>query len=268
MRLAPGCLRGFPQLKLANYFVINARMKLVQATLWIYQTAIHRALEAVRKNWIVSFAPLAYGTALAFIGPSVRPLGIIGGLLLALAIQACLSSGLYLIQNIIQMGRTNFDDFVKGFSVYFWELVRIAFIVWIPLRLTWLVLSGVPNGALIYAFIEIALYVFLNPVPEFIYQTRASGLELLSASYNFIAENWIEWFVPNILLTMAAYAVLHLLGALTAGLPAFLQFFLIAFVFGLCLTYIMVFRGFLFADLNGTNRRSRVYRYDARSPDC
>lgn len=243
-------------------------MKLVQATLWIYQTAFQRALEAVQKNWVVSFAPLAYGAALSMVAPLVLPLGIIGGLLLALAIQACLSSGLYLIQNIIQMGRTNFDDFVKGFSVYFWELVRIAFIVWIPLRVTWLVLSGVPNGALIYAFIEIALYVFLNPVPEFIYQTRASGLELLSASYNFIAENWIEWFVPNIVLTMAAYALLHLLGALTAGLPAFLQFFLIAFVFGLCLTYIMVFRGFLFAELNGTNRRSRIYRYDARSLDC
>jgi len=25
----------------------------------------------------------------------------------------------------------------------------------------------------------------------------------------------------------------------------------------------MVFRGFLFAELNGTNRRSRVYRYNA-----
>lgn len=239
-------------------------MKLVQATLWIYQTAIHRALEGVRKNWIVSFAPLAYGTALSVVALIVAPLGIIGGLVLALSLQACLSSGLYLIQNIVQMGRTNLDDFRRGFAVYFWELVRIAFILWIPLRVVWLALSGIPNGELVYDLIRIALYVFLNPVPELIYQTRVSGLELLSASYNFIVENWIEWFVPNIVLTVLGYALLHLLGALAAGLPLFLQFILISFVFGLCLTYVMVFRGFLFAELNGTNRRSRVYRYDAR----
>ncbi len=240
-------------------------MKIVQATLWVYQTAIHRALEAVRKNWIVSFAPLAYGAGLSLVALAVTPLGsLVGGLVLALSLQACFSSGLYLIQNIVQMGRTNVDDFRRGFSVYFWELVRIAFILWIPLRVVWLALSEVPNGALIYDLIRIALYIFLNPVPEFIYQTRTSGLELLSASYNFIVENWIEWFVPNVVLTIVAYGLLQLLGALAAGLPGFFQFFLIAFVFGLCLTYIMVFRGFLFAELNGTNRRSRVYRYDAR----
>jgi hypothetical protein len=239
-------------------------MKTVQVTLWMYAVALRRSLEAVAKNWIVSFAPLAYGLIMSAAVSLMAPLGIIGGLILGLVTQACVSSGLYLVENIVRIGKTNFDDFVKGFTVYLWELVRIAFILWIPLRVLSTALSEVPNGGLIYLFIQIALYVVLNPVPEFIYQTRASGIELLGASYNFIVENWIEWFVPNIVLTLAAYFLVHALGVLAFGLPGFAYFFLTMFGLGLCLTYIMVFRGFLFAELHGTTRRSRAYRYDAR----
>jgi hypothetical protein len=239
-------------------------MKTVKVTLWMYAIALRRSLEAVSKNWVVSFAPLAYGIVLSLTGSIVAPLPLIGGLILVLVSQACVSSGLYLIENIVRMGKTNFDDFVKGFTVYLWELVRIAFILWIPLRVVSMALIGVPNGALILLFVQIALYVLLNPVPEFIYQTRSSGLDLLGASYNFIVENWIEWFLPNIALTFLAYFLLNVLSLLTFNLPGFAQFFVVTFGLGLCLTYIMVFRGFLFAELHGTTRRSRAYRYDAR----
>lgn len=239
-------------------------MKIVQVTLWMYAVALRRSLEAVAKNWIVSFAPFAYGFILSLGASIAASLGLIGGILLALVSQACLSSGLYLIENIVRMGKTNLDDFIRGFSVYLWELVRISFILWIPLRVISIGLSGVPNGALIFLFIEIALYVLLNPVPEFIYQTRSSGIELLGASYNFIVENWIEWFVANIALTVLAYFLLNALGVLAFGLPGFAQSFLVTFGLGLCLTYIMVFRGFLFAELHGSTRRSRAYRYEAR----
>jgi hypothetical protein len=239
-------------------------MKIVQVTLWMYAVSLRRSLEGVAKNWIVSFAPVAYGLIMSATVALVAPLGLIGGILLALVSQACVSSGLYLIENIVRIGKTNFDDFVKGFAVYLWELVRIAFILWIPLRVISTALSEIPNGGLIYLFLQIVLYVVLNPVPEFIYQTRTSGIELLGASYNFIVENWIEWFLPNIALTVLAYFLLRMLSVSAIGLPAFAQFFIVAFGLGLCLTYIMVFRGFLFAELHGSTRRSRAYRYDAR----
>jgi hypothetical protein len=240
-------------------------MKTVQVTLWMYALALRRSWESVCKNWIVSFAPLAYAFILWLTVSIVAPLGIIGGLILGLVSQACVSSGLYLIENVVRMGKTNFDDFAKGFTVYLWELLRILFILWIPRRIISMVLMDTPNGALILFLIEIALYILLNPVPEFIYQTRTSGIELLGASYNFIVENWIEWFIPNIALTLLGYLLLSALSLLTLGLPGFGQFFIVSFGLGLCLSYIMVFRGFLFAELNGTTRRSRAYRYDARS---
>jgi hypothetical protein len=208
---------------------------------------------------------LAYAMVITAAGALAAPFGIVGGILLALAFQACVSSGLYLIENIVRIGRTNFDDFIKGFTVYLWELLLIAFILWIPMRLAAVALAGVPNGWLVFLLIQIGLYVVLNPLPEFIYQTRTSGLDLIGASYNFIVENWLEWFLPNILLTVAGYYVLEALDLLAYGTPAFLRRFVLAFGFGLCLTYFMVFRGFLFNELHGTTRRGRVFRYNARN---
>ena len=239
-------------------------MAILWATLWMYQKALQQSFQCVAKNWVVSFAPVAYSIGLSLVGFIVGPLGLIGGLLLGLAAQACVSSGLYLVENMVKLGEANFDDFIKGFTVYLWELLLIAFILWIPMRVAGMALASVPNGALIFGLIKIALYILLNPLPEFLYQTRTSGIELLTASYNFIVENWIEWFLPNVLMTVAGFYVLQALGIVTAGLPGFLQLFVIALGFGLCLTYFMVFRGFLFAELHGTTRRSRVFRYNSR----
>jgi hypothetical protein len=240
-------------------------MQLLQVTLWIYATAFKRSWESVRKNWVVSFAPIAYSVLLSAVGFVAAPLGIAGGLLLGLATQACLSSGLNLIKNMIDSGKADFNDFIRGFTVYIWDLLTVAFIIWIPMRVLAMVLGSVPNGGLVYFCIQLALYIFLNAVPELIYQTRVSGLEAIGASYNFIVENWLEWLIPNILLAVVGYWLLTLLGSLLIGLPFFLQLLVQAFTLGFCLTYIMTFRGFLFAELHGSSRRARVYRYKARS---
>jgi hypothetical protein len=240
-------------------------MQIFQATLWLYVRAFKRSLECVRKNWIVSFAPVAYGVGLTIVLSLVAPLGIVGGLLYSFAQVACASSGLYLVKNMVESGKADFNDFLNGFTAYLWELMTLAFILWIPMRLAGEVLAASPNGALIFLLIKLGLYILLNAVPELIYQTRTTGVELISSSYNFIVENWIEWLVPNILLLLAGYYLLEASAPLFFGLPAFLSLFLYSFLIGLGLTYLMSFRGFLFADLHGTTRRSRIYRYRARA---
>ncbi|MBM4260969.1 MAG: hypothetical protein FJ145_05935 [Deltaproteobacteria bacterium] len=239
-------------------------MQILQITLWLYGTALKKSLECVRKNWVVSFAPVAYGIVMSAVGMIAWRLGFLGGFLIGLAAQACISSGLHLIGNMIQQGKADFDDFIKGFTVYLWELLGIAFILWIPMRLAAMALAGVPNGGLIYLMLQIAVYVFLNPVPELVYQSRTSGLGLLSASYKFIGENWIEWFIPNVILLIGGYFLWNLVSALLLGMPGILATFIELFVLGLALTYIMLFRGFLFAELYGSTRRSREYRFRAR----
>jgi hypothetical protein len=240
-------------------------MQILQVTLWMYATALKRSLECVRKNWVVSFAPVVYGIGLSIVGTLVAPLGMIGGFLYSLASSACASSALFLIKNMVESGKTNVSDFLNGFTVYLWEVIAIGFILWIPMWALATSLASVPNGALIFFLIQLCLYIILNAVPELIYQSRASGLELIGASYNFIVENWIEWLMPNLILFAAGYLLLDFVGSLFYGLPGFVQLFLYALILGLCLTYFMTFRGFLFAQLYGTTRRSRIYRYNARA---
>jgi hypothetical protein len=236
-------------------------MNNLHVTLWIYATALRRAWDAVLRNWIVTFAPLIYGVGLSVITLLVSPLGFLGGFVIALATQACISSGLFLIKNIVQNGRCDFNDFISGFAVYLWELVRIAFILWIPTMIARAVFGSFPNGALIYWLLQIAGFILLNPIPEFVYQTRSSGIELLSDSYNFIVENWLEWLLPTLVITLAAYVALRWITLATLGLSGLVQLFVVSVGFGLTLLYFMVFRGFLFSELQGTTRRSRLYRY-------
>lgn len=239
-------------------------MKILQVTLWMYATALERSWQAVRKNWVVSLAPVVFGIILAVVGSVVAPLGIIGGFIYSLVSAACASSGLYLIKNLVDSGKANFNDFLNGFTVYIWDVITILFIVGIPMRVAAMGLESVANGALIYFLLRLGLYILLNAVPELIYQSRTSGLELIGASYNFIVDNWLEWLIPNILFAVAGYFFLDLLGSLIFGLPLYLELFLYALFLGLGLAYFMTFRGFLFSELYGTTRRSRLYRYNAR----
>ena len=53
----------------------------------------------------------------------------------------------------------------------------------------------------------LAVFAFLNAVPELVYLGRSGAAELLVESYRFIAANWIEWFPANLLLVAAVLAV-------------------------------------------------------------
>jgi hypothetical protein len=240
-------------------------MEIVLATLWIYRVAFKRTLELLAANWPVIFAPLAYSVILSLVTTFFGPLWLIGGIVITAVTAACASSALFLTENIVRMGKVSFGDFTKGFSVYLWEILGIAFILWIPMMLLTGVAASTPQGPAIILFVELLLYVILNPVPELIYQTRTSGVALLSASYEFIVENWIEWFVPNIAIGFAAYWLLVWLDIPASYLPTFFGYFLLYSVFGLLLTFLMIFRGLVFSELNGTTRRSRAYRYRARA---
>jgi hypothetical protein len=240
-------------------------MEQIKALFWIYKTALIKTVGLIRDNLGIIFAPIAYSAVLSVAAILLAPFWLVGGIIIGVVLAACASSGLYLIENVVRMGRASFNDFVRGFSVYIWDILTLAFIFWIPMRLLSQFAYTTPNGPLLYLGVQILLYVIFNAVPELIYQSRVSGLALLSASYQFIVENWVEWLFPNLLVGAAGYLLRGVVYRLVAPLPFFLQYFLVEAAFGLFLTFLMIFRGLLFAELNGTTRRSRVYRYKARS---
>ena len=241
-------------------------MEIVKATLWVYRLALKRSFFLIRRNWAVLFAPLAYSVILSVASAAFSRLAFIGGILLLLVADACISSGLYLIENLLKMGKVDANDFIKGWTVYLLEIIQVSFILWIPMTLAANVLYAVPNGFLILLFLRILIYTIFNVVPELLYQVRLGGLEVLSASYSFVIENWIEWFIPNLLIGVAAYFALGPLALFAGFLPEGLQVFVVVTVASFFLSYFMVFRGVLFSLLRGSTRRSRIYKYKLGEP--
>ncbi|MGH7846706.1 MAG: hypothetical protein ACREQW_16280 [Candidatus Binatia bacterium] len=134
-------------------------MEIVKATLWLYQLALRRSFFLIRRNWAVLFAPLAYSVILSVASAVFSRLGFIGGILLLLVADACISSGLYLIENLLKMGKVDANDFVKGWRVYLLEIIQVSFILWIPMTLAaqvlyaapqWLTHHGVPPHPYLY----------------------------------------------------------------------------------------------------------------------
>ncbi|HWP56836.1 MAG TPA: hypothetical protein VNL14_02995 [Candidatus Acidoferrales bacterium] len=241
-------------------------MEVVKATLWIYRLALGRAGSIIRGNPAVLLAPLAYGVLLSAAGVLVLPLGLIGRMLFLLVADACMSSGLYLVENLLQRGKTDLKDFVKGWGVYIWDIIQVSFILWVPLTIASQILYTVPNGLLMLLLLRILVYTIFNVVPELIYQARLGALEVLSASYSFVIENWLEWFIPNLLIGIGVYLAFEPLLAFASLWPAALQLFVVVTIGSAFLACFMVFRGVLFSMLQGSTRRSRVYKFKVGEP--
>jgi hypothetical protein len=237
-------------------------MEPLLATLWIYRRCAARSAVLLRQNWPVGLSLPAYALLLA-VARSIAPaFGIIGGLIVALASSACISSFLFLIEQILHSGRATLGDFQRGFAVYLWEVIRISFLFWIAATLLRVMLAGQPNAGLIQLCVTVAAYILFNVVPELIYQSHESGVGLVAASYRFIATNWIEWFPPNVLGAVAIVWILRATGQLHLAAP--LAMVVEGLVMGLLLVCLMVFRGLLFAELNSSTGRGRAFRYRAR----
>jgi hypothetical protein len=180
-----------------------------------------------------------------------------------------------------------FQDIVKSFGSYFWDVIGVLFILWIPMMVIERGMVANPRGPLITAAVFLVLFIVLNPAPEVIYQVRHdSPLDVIRGSYEFVVENWIEWFLP---LTVLAIPLLiaflnqptgyvNWVGGLSfsqllmfpyivllswfslLGLSQSISWIVILGLTPPLAVMILLFRGHLFAALHGTSRRQRMFR--------
>jgi hypothetical protein len=101
--------------------------------------------------------------------------------------------------------------------------------------------------------------IVLNAAPEVIYLKRSSGgIETIQRSFSFLQENWIEWFLPNVLILGFVWLVIN--GTIPVGaLP--LPVITVPVLGGALLHVVMVYRGFLFQTLDGSTHRQRMFRF-------
>ena len=222
-------------------------------TLKIYRHVCLRAATLAARNWPVLATIFIYLAILKIAGNLSARLGIAGGFIFSLVFAACLGSFLYLVEMIVRTYKVSLNDFRNSFGQYLWEVVGVLFIFWI-LGLIAPAILQLPQGEVILLFLRLAIFVLFNAVPELIYMGHYSPVALLAESYQFIAENWIEWF-PATLIAAVIIGVIILLPA--RGLAVYLQ----NAALGLALYFTMIMRGLLFLELHGSTHRGRAFKY-------
>jgi hypothetical protein len=216
------------------------------------------ALKAIVKNpWTLAL-PVGLSVAWTLAASLLGPLGIVGGFLMGLAQAAAFSAYLYFTGEVVSRSNTSLKELRKSFGVFFWSVIGLRFVLWIADLALDSVLTKNPQRGAILTAVALVELIALNAAPETIYiKGTRSGVDTIMASFQFLQEHWIEWFLPNGLLIAGAWLlvtrltfVFPLVGALGLALAGGVLFHLV-----------MVFRGQLYLALDGSTHRQRMYRY-------
>ena len=272
---------------------------LISATMGLYRQALSATGRSLAKSWVVVLALIAF--AVLFLGASriAAPLGIAGGFIIGIVNALLVGATLRLIEQSLNGARTlGFSDITESFGYYFWDIIGVGFVLWLPTMALDMGVQANPYGQFFSSAFLLLLFILLNPAPEVIYQVRHdSPLDVFKTAYEFVLEHWIEWFLPFVILILPV--ILSPSGLLEffslsgrvgrgAGLDFFQLLMLPLTVVGGWLAYIgidsgaqeillliltplmamaiLLFRGHLFALLRGSSRRQRLFsqQFDAK----
>jgi hypothetical protein len=201
--------------------------------------------------------------ALVLVSPLLRPMGpLVGGLLLNIALIFLTSCYLYFLGGVVAKQSVSLKDLKSAFLTYFWSVMNLGFVLWIAsIGLGWAMKNN-PNGAAFQGALMLAALVLLNVAPEVIYlKGSAGGIETIQRSVKFLQENWVEWFIPNGLFIAGVWYFTALgISPLDAASPRALILGS-GIVGGIIGHVLMVFRGQLFQELDGSTHRQRMFRY-------
>jgi len=269
------------------------QVSMLTSTLDLYQQAARATGRSLRRGWLSMAGLVVFALLFVVASRIAGPLGLAGGFLLGAANALLVGATLRLIEQSLGASRTlRVQDIVESVGHYFWDVIGVGFVLWLPVMALDMSTQANPNGQFLSYACLFLLFVLLNPAPEVIYQVRHdSPLDVFKTSYEFVTENWIEWFLPFAVLILPValspsglrefLAISSRLGR-GAGLDFFQLLILPFTVIGGWLSYlgvsqdwgwlpmvlltppvamaILVFRGHLFALLHGSSRRQRLFR--------
>src|SRR5262245_24057661 len=167
------------------------------AALELYRQALRKTWQSLLRGWVIIVAVIAFLFLLFLAQQIAAPLGMAGGFLLGAVNALLVGAILSLIEQGVSYARTlTIKDVFESFGHYFWDVIGVGFVLWLPLMALDMGTQQNPNGPLISYAIMLLLFILLNPAPEVIYQVpHDSPLEVFTRAYEFVLENWIEWFL-------------------------------------------------------------------------
>jgi hypothetical protein len=266
--------------------------ELVSATVDLYRQVLRKTWQSLIRGWIIMVALVGFMMILAVTTQLAGPLGIAGGFLLGAVNALLVGSVLSLIEQSISYGRMlTLQDVFDSFGRYFWDVIGVGFVLWLPLLALEMGTQSNPYGPFLSYAVLLLLFLLLNPAPEIIYQVRHdSPLDVMKTSYEFVLENWMEWFLPiallliPIVLSPAGFREVFSLSSRAGrgagldffqllvlpftilggwlgylGIPSSMSWYLILLLTPPAALAMLLFRGHLFALLSGSSRRQRRF---------
>ncbi|MBS4535303.1 hypothetical protein GOQ29_06690 [Clostridium sp. D2Q-14] len=250
-------------------------MVIFKDILYLNRDTLKTSLNLLFKNWkiiLTGFAYMLINIILAILINSlfVGVLRIIGGLIFALAMASLISNYLYLLQNIIRTEKFTLEDFKYGFTALLRKVYGVLIIGWIANLLYNMVLSPLLGsmGSMISIIIPLGIFILLNPLPESIYLKFYDPWSTIVYAFEFIKENWLEWFVPNIVFIFILYFLigdmqLNLFRISFAYSMNFSIYSILIYIIGqIVFSFVMIYRGVLFDKLSTSTRRKRIFMRD------
>lgn len=252
-------------------------LDILKDLLLVNRSALRKTSKLFLSNWAIVFTGFVYTilniALFIIIGIlfSNSILGFFSGIISAIVSSAMISNFLYLLNQIMRYGKITFQDFKDGFTVYLWKVYGVLFIGWAASFLYGRIIEPVIYsinyslaGTLSF-IISLLVLILMNALPETIYQKHYSAWETVTYTFNFVKENWIEWFVPNIIMLGIFYLVtgnvIRDVLAISSGYFFSLSIRgIVLYIIGQILfTFIMIYRGILFDTLSTSTRRKRAY---------
>ncbi|MEW9124398.1 MAG: hypothetical protein AB2421_16925 [Thermotaleaceae bacterium] len=243
-------------------------MQILQDILETNREICKKSVPLAIKNWPILFTGLVYSFIILLLFQVASFFWILAGIVVTMVQSALLSNYLYLIENIIRYGKISLDDFKQGFTVYLWKIYGIMVVIWFANYGLSLFLSPLLRVQIGFVslglLVQLAALILLNCLPEVIYQKHYMVGESFGYCVEFIKENWLDWFLPNIilgalfvLLTGRVLSVNLLLG--NPFLSLSLRGIVLYVIGQLFLSFMMIYRGLLFQLLSSSTRRKRMY---------
>ncbi|HEY3445448.1 MAG TPA: hypothetical protein VGK67_03745 [Myxococcales bacterium] len=220
-----------------------------------YSDALVLTGRALAKSPWTLLLPAAYAAVLVPASAIAGAFGILGGFLYALVVDALLASALYVVSELVTGSRVQLKELPQSVRHYFWPIMNVLFVLWIAGFVVRPLLHAVPNAGALMLGIWAVLFILLNAVPEILYRRGTyGGLAAIGESVAFVQEHWLVWLPPNLAVAALLWFGLPVVDALPLGVvlgPA---------VGGALVFTTLVFRGHLFAALDGTTARQRALR--------
>src|SRR6266566_3915796 len=136
-----------------------------------------------------------------------------------------------------------------GLALRNWWVGLVVIVYDVLLRIVAVVTA--PLGVVGALLTSLALVACFSSCPELVYVGRHGAAEVLVESYQFIGENWIEWFPANRALLACVLSALQV--------PAGPLGLIGAVGFGVVLYFAAIVRGLLFQELSTSSRRGREF---------